>query len=229
MSKQTTISWCDNTWNPVVGCRKISPGCDNCTAERALSRLKGRKLDDYANGFEPTETHERLHIPFNWKNPQIVLVNSLSDIFLEEISLSYLNKMMQVMQETPRHKYVLVTKRMTNLALMANQLIWPDNLVLGTSIESHEYLYRMDILKTLPPKLKFVSFQPLLDAVYVPDFTGIDWVTCESEAGMRARKTDFTWIVSIRDACKISNVPFQYAANCFVEEPIRKMIWGLET
>ena len=222
--KQATTSWCDVTWNPVIGCRKVGPGCQNCTAEPAINRLKGRGLSDYKNGFAPAEVFERMHIPYNWKNPQIVLVNSLSDVFLEEISIDYLNKMMTVMENTKRHHYALMVKRMANLALIADQLIWPKNLILGTSIESHEYLYRMDILKTLPPKLKFICFQPLLAEVNVSDFTGIDWVTCEGESGLQARSPDFSWIVTIRDACKVSNIPFVYASNFMAEDVVRQKI-----
>lgn len=224
MPKTSTVSWCDITWNPVVGCRKVSPGCGNCTAEQSLNRLKGRKLSDYKYGFEPYEAQERLYLPFNWKKPQIILVNSLSDLFLEEISLDYLNKVMLVMKDTPRHRYVISSKRMTHLACIAEQLHWPSNLVLGTSIESHDYLYRLDILKTLPPSLKFVSFQPLIGEVINPDVSGLGWVTCEAESGLNARRVDFNWIAHIKDACMARNVPFVYNANFIIEDRMRKMI-----
>lgn len=208
MAGLTKIEWTEATWNPVTGCDKISPGCKNCYAERLALRLQAAGTAQYKNGFFLTLHPESLEIPVSWKKPKVIFVNSMSDLFHKNVPLAFIKQVFAVMQSTPQHQFQILTKRAERLVELNDQLQWGDNIWMGVSVESSEYLCRIDHLKRIAAKIKFLSLEPLLGPLPRLDLEGIDWVIVGGESGPYSRPMKPQWVRQIRAQCVAANVPF---------------------
>lgn len=208
MAKRSSIEWTEMTWNPVTGCSKVSPGCKYCYAERMALRLQAMGQPNYVGGFSVAEHATTLMAPFGWRAPKLVFVNSMSDLFHEEVSQTFIQQVFATMVLTERHQYQVLTKRSERLLELAPVLPWPANVWMGVSVESEEYLYRIDDLRATPARIKFLSLEPLLGPVPQLNLAGINWVIVGGESGPRARLLERSWVSDIRDQCRLSRVPF---------------------
>jgi protein gp37 len=207
MSK-SKIEWTESTWNPVSGCTKISRGCDNCYAERMALRLKAMGTKGYTNGFEVTLHPDVLLKPLKIKKPQLIFVNSMSDIFHEKIPDDFIVQIFEVMNQAHWHTFQVLTKRPKRLKKLADKLNWTDNIWMGVTVEANEYVDRVDYLRDCPAKIKFLSIEPLIGSVDKLDYTGIDWVIVGGESGYGARVMQKEWVLEIRDRCKKEHIDF---------------------
>ena len=207
MSK-SKIEWTESTWNPVSGCTKVSRGCDNCYAERMAMRLKAMGTRGYENGFDVTLHPHALDKPLKMKKPQVIFVNSMSDIFHDKIPDEFIFQIFEVMNKAHWHTFQVLTKRPKRLAKMASKLNWTDNIWMGITVEANEYVDRVDYLRDCPAKIKFLSLEPLIDSVDKLDYTGIDWVIVGGESGYGARVMQKEWVLEIRDRCENENIDF---------------------
>ena len=208
MATKSKIEWTDSTWNPVTGCVKISAGCKNCYAERMARRLKAMGQVNYINGFRPTMHEKVLEYPLRWKKSQNIFVNSMSDLFLDSIPVSFIKKVFSTMNQADRHRFQVLTKRSERLAKLNDKLKWTENIWMGVSVESERYKYRIDELRKTDAEVKFLSIEPLRGAVGKLDLAHIDWVIVGGESGPKARPMDKDWVVDIRDQCLKAKVPF---------------------
>ena len=207
MSK-SKIEWTESTWNPVSGCTKVSRGCDNCYAERMAMRLKAMGTRGYENGFDVTLHPHALDKPLKMKKPQVIFVNSMSDIFHDKIPDEFIFQIFDVMNKAYWHTFQVLTKRPKRLAKMASKLNWTDNIWMGVTVEANEYVDRVDYLRDCPAKIKFLSLEPLIDSVDKLDYSGIDWVIVGGESGSGARVMQKKWVIEIRDKCEKENIDF---------------------
>ena len=208
MSEQTSIEWTDSTWNPVTGCDKISPGCKNCYAARLAPRLKAMGNPRYADGFNVTLHHDLVALPTKWKKPKKIFVNSMSDLFHDEVPLDFIQSVFSTIIAADHHTFQVLTKRPERTLELAPQLDWPQNLWMGTSVESSDYLHRVDTLRQIPAQTRFLSLEPLLSDLPNINLTDIDWVIAGGESGPKARKVEEDWVRSIRDQCEAASVRF---------------------
>jgi len=208
MAQLSSIEWTDATWNPVTGCSKISPGCKHCYAERMAKRLQSMGQPRYREGFKLTLQPDVVEQPLAWKKPRLVFVNSMSDLFHDEVPLWYLEKVFEVMAAASWHVFQVLTKRSERLAELANRLVWPSNVWMGVSVESEDYTYRIDDLSGIPAAVKFLSVEPLLGPIERLSLRNIDWVIVGGESGPHARPIDPNWVRSIRNDCVTEGVPF---------------------
>lgn len=208
MANKSKIEWTEVTWNPSTGCKKISAGCKYCYAENWAKMLQKRGINQYSEGFQFRLAPNRLSLPYKWKTPKIVFVNSMSDLFYEDMPLRYLKEIFNVMNQTPQHIYQILTKRIENLEFYASKLKWTDNIWLGVSVENNKTAFRIDTLKETPAKLKFISFEPLLENITRINLEGIDWVIVGGESGGKARIMDLNWVRNIQNYCRDLNIPF---------------------
>jgi len=208
MAGKSAIEWTEYTWNPVTGCTKISPGCQNCYAERIAKRLQAMGQVNYINGFKVTMHEHVLLTPFRWKKPSIVFVNSMSDLFHEDISLEFIQKVFDVIRRTSKHTYQVLTKRAKRLAELSASLEWPDNVWMGVSIENADYHYRIDYLRQTSAQVKFVSIEPMLGPIKQLKLKGINWVIVGGESGPGARLLKKEWVADIKEQCLSENVAF---------------------
>ncbi|MBI4339808.1 MAG: phage Gp37/Gp68 family protein [Chloroflexi bacterium] len=209
MSDRSGIEWTDATWNPVTGCTKVSPGCAHCYAE-ALT-LRFHRGGAYLPGEATVRIHpERLGIPGRWKSPRRIFVNSMSDLFHEEVPLPFIQRVFEVMRENERHTFQILTKRHIRLAELAPFLSWPPNVWMGVSVENQLWTNRrIPYLKQVPAAIRFLSCEPLLRRIDLGShLDGIHWVIVGGESGPRARPLDVEWIRDLRDQCQARNVPF---------------------
>jgi protein gp37 len=213
----TKIEWTDESWNPVTGCVKISPGCKHCYAERFAERFRGvitpgGKPHPFHTGFDPTPRPERLAQPHRWRSPRMVFVNSMSDLFGEFVSDAYLARVFEVMRDTPQHTYQVLTKRADRMAAWTRSRKWLDdarNIWLGVSVEDTKHgIPRVAHLLRARAAVRFLSIEPLLEALPALDVRGIDWVIVGGESGPGARPMQPQWVKAIRDECKRSRVAF---------------------
>jgi len=204
----SSIEWTDATWNPVTGCTKISPGCRNCYAERMARRLQAMGSPNYSGGFRLATHEDALDIPLRWRKPRHVFVNSMSDLFHEGLEFGFIRRVFGTMTRAYWHRFQVLTKRADQLAKYAGQLPWADNIWMGVSVETSDYLWRADCLKGTDAVLKFLSLEPLLGPFGELDLSGIDWVIVGGESGPRARPIDGRWVMEIRDQCLSSGTPF---------------------
>ena len=204
----TTIEWTEVTWNPVTGCSKVSPGCLNCYAERMAKRLQAMGQPNYRDGFAVRTHDHMLRLPLSWTKPRMVFVNSMGDLFHEEVPVDFIKCVFEVMERTPGHTYQLLTKRVDRLAEIAPVLSWPDNVWMGVTVEDNERLSRVGRLREVPSAVKFLSIEPLLGPLPDLDLDAIDWVIVGGESGPRSRLVRREWVLSIRDECIAQNVPF---------------------
>ena len=208
MANASSIEWTESTWNPVTGCTKISPGCKNCYAERMARRLQAMGQKNYRNGFEVTIHEHMLVKPFEWRTPKMIFVNSMSDLFHKNVPEKFDENVFDVMHHASHHNYQVLTKRSQRLVKLAPQLSWSKNIWMGVSVETEDYLFRIDHLCETPAHIKFVSFEPLLGPITNLDLTGINWVIVGGESGPGARPMLKDWVTDIKDNCLQAGVPF---------------------
>ncbi len=208
----TKIEWTDETWNPVTGCVKVSPGCKHCYAERFAERFRGTANHPFFNGFDPTLRPERLDQPFRWRSPRMVFVNSMSDLFGDFVPDAFIDSVFHVMRQTPQHTYQVLTKRAERMRWWVRRKSWLEsasNIWLGVSVEDREFgLPRVEALRRTRAALRFLSIEPLLEGLPTLDLVGIDWVIVGGESGPGARQLDPRWVRDIRDRCRSAKVPF---------------------
>ena len=208
MAQNSKIEWTQSTWNPVTGCTKISMGCRNCYAERMALRLMAAGSPNYANGFRVTVHPHALELPLRWKHPRMIFVNSMSDLFHGDIPFDFVVKIFDVMRRASQHQFQVLTKRSERLLHLSSKLTWPENVWMGVTVETADYLCRLDHLRQTPAAVKFISFEPLLGRIPDLDLTGIDWVIVGGESGPGARLLKQQWAVEIRDKCLNAGTAF---------------------
>ncbi|MBC8489125.1 MAG: phage Gp37/Gp68 family protein [Bacteroidetes bacterium] len=205
---QSKIEWTEMTWNPTTGCSKISKGCKHCYAETMSKRLQSMGNPKYKNGFDITLHPETLRIPYSWKKPRIVFVNSMSDLFHEDIPFDYIQKVFQVMNDNRQHIFQVLTKRSEQLSKLHSRLDWRLNIWMGVTVESKEYEYRIDLLRETGASVKFLSIEPMIGPTPALNLSGIDWVIVGGESGFGARPINKGWVEDVNKQCKEVNVPF---------------------
>ncbi len=208
MAQGSSIEWTESTWNPVTGCTKVSPGCKHCYAERMAARLQAMGQPNYARGFEVTLHERALELPLAWKKAQTVFVNSMSDLFHNDVPEAFIRRVFDVMRRASWHTFQVLTKRAERLEMLGRGLDWPANLWMGVSVETRKYLFRLDHLRRTAARVKFISFEPLLEGLGTINLSGIDWAIVGGESGPGARAMEKAWVVEIRDQCLASGVPF---------------------
>lgn len=209
-SARTAIEWTEATWNPVTGCSKVSPGCAHCYAE-TLSHRFGWTPHPWTPENATTNVHlrpERLDQPLRWRKPRVIFVNSMGDLFHEEVPLDYISTVFDVMAEATQHVFQILTKRHERLAELAPLLEWSRNVWMGVSIENRRWVERADALRTVPAAVRFISAEPLLGPLGALDLTGIDWLIAGGESGARHRPVQEEWITNLRDRCRDEEVAF---------------------
>ncbi len=207
MSK-SAIEWTESTWNPVTGCTKISPGCKFCYADRMAHRLQAMGQENYRNGFRLTLQPHMLRKPLQWKKPQMIFVNSMSDLFHKSVPIEYIHEVFDVMRRAHWHQFQVLTKRADRLARLSQEIAWPTNVWMGVSVENEKSLLRVDLLRQTEASIRFLSLEPLLGPLPNMDLSDIDWVIVGGESGPGARRIAEQWVVDIRDQCKLAGTPF---------------------
>ncbi len=202
------IEWTESTWNPLTGCTKISPGCKHCYAERMARRLQAIGLEKYRNGFKLTLHPEVLEEPLRLEKPQQIFVNSMSDLFHENVPLDFIQQIFDVMCRAHWHTFQVLTKRAERLLELDPLIEWPQNVWMGVSVENSNYIYRVHLLCQTHARIKFLSCEPLLGPLPNLPLDGIDWVIVGGESGPKARPMDPAWVREIRDQCQAAGVPF---------------------
>ena len=209
MSNSSQIEWTEQTWNPVTGCTKVSSGCKFCYAETMAKRLKAMGANGYDNGFQLSLLEERLSQPLKRKKPTTFFVNSMSDLFHEGVPDNYIDKVFNVIKQTPQHRYQILTKRQQRLSDYFSSKKVPDNVWLGVSVENiKEGVPRINALKGIPAKIRFLSIEPLLEDLGEIDFSGIHWVIVGGESGKNARPMKKEWVLNIQLQCEEQEVAF---------------------
>jgi protein gp37 len=204
----SAIEWTQATWNPVTGCDKVSPGCAHCYAETFAERWRSVAGHPYEQGFDLRLWPSRLELPLRWKRPRLVFVNSMSDMFHEDVPLDFIRDVYDVIVRAPQHCFQLLTKRHERLAELAPELPWPKNLWIGVSIENRRFVKRADRLRQVPAVVRFISAEPLLGPLEGLELDGIDWLIAGGESGPRHRRIDPDWVRELRDRCIAEDVPF---------------------
>ena len=208
MAQSSNIEWTEATWNPVTGCSKISPGCKNCYAERLANRLAAMGQDRYRNGFDVTLHYDLVDLPLRWRQPRLIFVNSMSDLFHEDVPDAFIMQVFDTMVAAHWHTFQVLTKRSQRLAGLAPRLPWSQNIWMGVSVESKKHTYRIADLRKVPAAVRFLSVEPLLEPIFNLPLTGIDWVIIGGESGPGCREMNADWVRQIRDRCIVRNVPF---------------------
>ncbi len=221
MAGSSDIEWTEATWNPVAGCTMVSPGCTNCYAQRMAARLQAMGLKKYAGTTRKSGKRHvwtgRINIdsasltaPLNWRKPQRIFVNSMSDLFQESVEEKFVRRVWQVMEQAHWHTFQILTKRPERMLEMLSHPAFRTlpNVWLGTSIESEDYLDRIDLLRRVPARVRFISFEPLLGPIHEPDLSGIHWAIVGGESGPRARPMQSWWVETLRDTCREQGVAF---------------------
>jgi protein gp37 len=217
VADRSAIEWTEATWNPTTGCDKISVGCDNCYALALAKRLKAMGSAKYqadgdprtsGPGFGVTVHEGELGLPYIWREPRVVFVNSMSDLFHARVPTDFVQRVFAVMAATPRHTYQVLTKRATRLERLADRLPWPENVWMGVSVENGAQLNRVTALRNVPAAVRFVSAEPLLGPLAGLDLGGLDWLIAGGESGPHARPVQAQWLRDLRDACQAADVAF---------------------
>jgi len=195
--RSTKIEWTDKTWNPITGCTKKSMGCAHCYAEVMSRRLKAMGLEKYSNSFNLTLHPENLDEPKQWIKSHNIFVCSMSDLFHEDVSFDFIDKIMDVIKSTPQHRYQILTKRAERMAEYFLTHSIPENVWLGTTVECKSSLYRIDCLRNIPASVRFLSCEPLLEDLGEMNLTDIDWVIVGGESGPKARPMQPSWVTNI--------------------------------
>lgn len=195
---ESKIEWTDKTWNPITGCSKKSTGCLHCYAEVMSRRLKAMGQKKYTNGFAVTIHEDCLNEPLTWKGTHNIFVCSMSDIFHEEVPFEFVDKMLNIIKQTPQHRYQILTKRAERMAEYFTSRSIPNNVWLGVTVEAQSSRFRIDCLRELSASVKFLSCEPLVEDLGELDLTGIDWVIVGGESGPKARPMQEAWALNIR-------------------------------
>ena len=206
--RQSRIEWTESTWNPVTGCAKLSAGCNNCYAERMARRLQAMGQPNYVNGFRVTCHPQALGLPLTWKKPQTVFVNSMSDLFHEQIPVPFIDEVFFTMNQARWHCFQVLTKRAERLLELAPHLEWAPNIWMGVTVEDCHNVDRIDALLDVPASVRFLSLEPLLGPLPDLRLAAIDWVIVGGESGPGARPMQAEWVTDIRDQCLDTDVPF---------------------
>jgi protein gp37 len=221
MANNSSIEWTEATWNPVGGCTILSPGCTNCYAMRLARRLEAMGQKKYAGTTRVSGGRAKwngkivldratLDLPLKWKTPKTIFVNSMSDLFHEKVPLEFIAAVFLTMQRAKHHTFQVLTKRAERLAHLAQELDWPSNVWMGVSVESDEYVERIDYLRSTPAAVKFLSLEPLLGPLEKLNLEGIHWAIAGGESGPNARPMNPVWVRSIRDQCTAAGVAFHF-------------------
>jgi protein gp37 len=208
MAISSNIEWTGSTWNPVTGCTKISPGCAHCYAERMALRLQAMGQPNYVNGFSVSLHNHMLELPLRWKKPQMIFVNSMGDLFHEDVPISFIQDVFGIMRRASWHTFQVLTKRSSRLAVLNTILDWPSNVWMGVTAENTRYTDRIEHLRSTNAQVKFLSLEPLLGPIQNICLNGIDWVIVGGESGPGARPIQKDWVIDIREQCRLSGVPF---------------------
>jgi protein gp37 len=208
MADNSKIEWTEATWNPVTGCDQVSPGCAHCYAKTFAERWTGVPDHPYEQGFKLRLWPERLEQPIRWKRPRMIFVNSMSDLFHEDIEVSFIEEVFKVMGEASHHTFQILTKRHKRLAEIAPQLDWHPNVWMGVSIENRRFVERADRLREVDAAVRFISAEPLLGPLDGLDLTGIDWLIVGGESGPKHRRMDPTWVTDLRDLSVAEGISF---------------------
>jgi protein gp37 len=208
MSSSSKIEWTEATWNPTTGCHKISPGCTHCYAERFAERWRDIPGHPYEQGFDVKIWPERLTMPLSWKKPRLIFVDSMSDLFNDEVPEEFIKDVFSIMRKAEWHQFQLLTKRPKRMLEIANNIKdWPSNVWAGVSIESQSWMWRSEVLKEIPAKIRFLSCEPLLGSLKLP-LDNLHWIIVGGESGVGARPMDIEWVRDIREQCLKADVPF---------------------
>lgn len=205
---QSSIEWTEMTWNPTTGCTKISAGCKYCYAEVMAIRLQAMGVEKYREGFELRIHEDSLNIPYTWNRSKIVFVNSMSDLFHKDVPLSFIQRVFEVMNNTPQHTYQVLTKRPERLYEMHEILNWTKNIWMGVSVENEKVKDRIDFLRETNAKIKFLSCEPLIGPLMNLNLEGIQWAIVGGESGRKARPMKEWWVWDIRQQCAEQGVAF---------------------
>jgi len=205
---QSSIEWTEMTWNPTTGCDKVSQGCKFCYAEIMSRRLKAMRVEKYKDNFEVRIHPKELKTPFTWKKPKIVFVNSMSDLFHEDVPLSFIKKVFKVMKDNPQHVFQVLTKRADRLLKLDKELKWTHNIWMGVSVEDDKVIERIELLSQTRARTKFLSLEPLLGPLPNLNLTNIDWVIVGGESGHNPRPMDADWVIDIQEQCQKKDVAF---------------------
>jgi protein gp37 len=208
MATKSTIEWTEMTWNPVTGCTKVSEGCRHCYAERMALRLRAMGNRRYVNGFEVTLHDDLVDLPRSLRQPRVIFVNSMSDLFHEDVPEEFIGRVFETMAACPQHTFQVLTKRSRRLREMAGRLPWPKNVWIGVSVENHRVLGRIDDLRQVPASVRFLSCEPLLGPMDDVNLDGIAWVIVGGESGPGARPMKPEWVESILKQCRRAQVAF---------------------
>lgn len=208
MSSQTTIEWTDLTWNPVTGCTKISQGCKHCYAERMAHRLQAMRNPRYGAGFALTLHEDLLDLPARWREPRRIFVNSMSDLFHQDVPIEFIARAFDTMRRCPQHQFQILTKRAERLVDVCGELQWAENIWMGVSVENEEHTFRAELLRHVPAQIRFLSVEPLLGRIERLPLDGIHWVIVGGESGPGARPMEVVWVEEIYDQCRAAGVPF---------------------
>jgi protein gp37 len=205
---QSKIEWTEITWNPVTGCNKISSGCKNCYAERMAKRLRGMGQANYVNGFKLTLHDHMLERPLEWTKPRFIFVNSMSDLFHQDVPVEFIMRVFDTMRHAWWHQFQVLTKRSDRLLELDSKIHWPPNVWMGVSVENSDYTFRIDHLKATSAALKFLSLEPLIGPLNVLNLIGIHWVIAGGESGPGARPAVEEWVIDIQQQCLAMGIPF---------------------
>jgi protein gp37 len=217
MAGSSAIEWTEATWNPVTGCDRVSPGCAHCYALDLAARLKRMGQPKYqldgaekssGPGFGVTLHPSAVDAPLHWRTPRVIFVNSMSDLFHEEIPDEFIEEVFAVMAEAHWHVFQILTKRHERLAEIADQLEWPENVWMGVSVENRKFVQRADYLRQVPAAVRFVSAEPLLGPLDDLKLEELDWIIVGGESGPKHRPMKVEWARDLRDRCLKAEVPF---------------------
>ena len=208
MATISSIEWTEATWNPVTGCTKISPGCKFCYAEVMARRLLSMGQNRYRNGFEVTLQPDMVDLPLRWRKPRTIFVNSMSDLFHDDIPDEYIKRVFDTMAAASWHTFQVLTKRSERLQRLAPRLPWPENVWMGVSVEDRKRTARIADLAATPAKVRFLSVEPMLEAIPELPLGGIHWVIVGGESGRTPRTIEQAWVRDVRDQCNKADVAF---------------------
>ena len=205
---QSSIEWTEMTWNPTTGCTKISQGCKFCYAEIMSKRLQAMGIEKYRDNFKVRAHEEALNAPYTWKKPKVVFVNSMSDLFHDDVPLGFIQKVFNVMRENPHHVFQVLTKRAERLLDLSGKLKWSHNIWMGVSVENQKMEHRIDFLRKTQARVKFLSLEPLIGSLSNLNLKNIDWVIVGGESGHKPRPMNVDWVIDIQEQCENHDVAF---------------------
>ncbi len=208
MSGKSKIEWTESTWNPVTGCSPMSAGCQHCYAARFAKRLQAMGNPRYKNAFEVTVHDDLISLPLSWKKPQMIFVNSMSDLFHEKVSDDVIKRIFTTMNSTPQHTYQILTKRAERLMQLSPKLTWSNNIWMGVSIENEDVVFRADLLRETDAHIKFISAEPLLSSLDELSLEGIDWLIVGGESGPGSRPMLEDWVLALKAKAEDTGTAF---------------------